>query len=362
MPGLEREVVVVGLDAAADAVHDRFEIAELPDARARPAQRDRPRPSRRAAAARSTASPTTYVRASDASQPSRSAPARSATLSPSPSSRSGGSQRGRAAVDRRGDGFERGSRDAERREPLGAHAAQHAGAHAVAEERGHRREPVARDAAPLRARRRSSPATASRHSSAKIGPASTNSRVGEQLARSSACIAGRHAVDADARARRRGRGSRGARRAASRVPRDRVEVLAREAFEAVVAVGEQVHRAGAAHDDATRRERARAREPEPVRAGDRARVGLAAEHQHVDLVALHLGRGTGRARRRAHDADSVELGPAREPQVAVVGDRDDLLAAVAGSGRRPRRPARTRAPCPAAARSTRRTRRRGRCR
>ena len=153
-----------------------------------------------------------------------------------------------------------------------------------------------------------------------------------------------------------------------RVPRDRVEVLVREALEAVVAVGEHVHRAGVAHDHAARRERPGARRATADRRRRprgrwlRGRGSSASiPPRSISVRQWSSSAPACQCRKRSYP-DSVELGPAREPQVAVVGDRDDLLAAMPAVRRLPTPPARTRAPCPARARSTRRTRRRGRCR
>ena len=63
----------------------------------------------------------------------------------------------------------------------------------------------------------------------------------------------------------------------------------REALEAVVAVGEHVHRAGVAHDHTSGGERAGALDPQPIGPGDRAGVGFAAEDERVDPAAVHLG-------------------------------------------------------------------------
>ena len=146
MPTSSCQVVVVGLDAAPDAVHDGFEVAELADAGARPAQRTSSSSQPSGGGCSTDGSPTT-IGARERRFPTVAQRARAQrdvlARAEQPFGRQPG---GRATVDRRGDGFERGRRDAERGEAFRAHAAQHARAHAVAEERGHRREPVARDA------------------------------------------------------------------------------------------------------------------------------------------------------------------------------------------------------------------------
>ena len=274
--------------------------------------------------------------------------------------------RGRAAVDRRGDRFERRSRDTERREALGAHAAQHARAHAVAEERGHRREPVARDPRRLV------------HGRDLLGrvdaPQLGEDRARRRRARRCGSELAEERVHRRVTCRRRRRCARsvspGIARSAPRsfagIPRDRVEVLAREVLEAVVAVGQQVHRAGVAHDDAARRERracppaTAGRRPTPRGRWPRGRAP-ARRCRRAPSRSRQWSSSAPAAMRRSRP-DSVELGPAREPEVSVFGDRDDLLAAVAAVAVFPHDRLEHEHHARLRARSTRRTRRRGRCR
>ena len=60
--------------------------------------------------------------------------------------------------------------------------------------------------------------------------------------------------------------------------------------DALVPAAVEVDLPGGPHDDADRRERPRARHPQLGRPGDVADVGLAAEHQDVEIVGLHLGQ------------------------------------------------------------------------
>ena len=333
--GDEDEVVGPGFDAAADAVHDGAARAELARRRARRRTRRRDRPSpraraldRRGADAHRCARPTPPSRRAARRRAARRSRRRRAR-------RSGGSQVDAPPVERRGDRLERGRRHREPCARLGASAPQLARVHAGAQRGDHRLEPRVGDGRRRARRRRRFSGSGIVHSSANSGPASTISASGIARARRRVRHR-RHPVDGDSP------------RVARPVDRGRGTASSCSGFHVTpyrCSTGNPAGRPRRCSQAGAPRRCART----TTQPGENARVPASQSRAASETVRAFASRPStstsmpsrairSRAQRRAGSRGTavVECGPGREPHVAVVGHRDDLLRAVAGAARRPR--------------------------
>ena len=136
--------------------------------------------------------------------------------------------------------------------------------------------------------------------------------------------------------------------------------------DALVPGAVQVDLAGRADHHTDRPERSGARDPQLRRSGHVSDVGLAAEHQDVEVVGRHLGQRpfaaaaaqslSGRAGSRVPSGPPVGcVGVVGDATGAVLGDDHDLLASISAGAVLPDRPVRAPAPFPPGRRSCRRT-------